>query len=128
MVLFKAEIKMRARQIERRRREEARNRGEKAPKRIAKQCQAQAAGEFIAEREEEARVQAKRDFRRKNPADFDAREKSSLLAAAESYRVRKQQILASIDAQLKDDIDPSTGLCSEPHLNLNKYCRNYTGW
>ena len=41
---------------------------------------------------------------------------------------RKIKILSELEQRLKDDIDMTTGLCSEPELNLNKFCVNYTGW
>ena len=102
--------------------------GEPAPKRIGKQCQAQARTDFIAEREHEARTQAKRDFRRKNPADFDKRERRAIEMANKKEAARRLTVLRELDQRLKDDIDMDTGLCSEPHLNLNKFCASYTGW
>ena len=124
----KAEIKLRARKIEKERREQAKMNGEPAPKRIGKQCQAQARTDFIAEREHEARTQAKRDFRRKNPADFDKRERRAIEMANKKEAARRLTVLRELDQRLKDDIDMDTGLCSEPHLNLNKFCASYTGW
>jgi hypothetical protein len=124
----KAEIKMRARNIEREKRNEYKARDERAPKKLSKQCYAQAQGEFVHEREEDARIQAIRTFRRSNPADFDKREQNSLAHAASTARKRFERMAAVKEQRLKDDIDENTGLCSEPELNLNPYCRDYTGW
>ncbi len=124
----KAEIKLRARKIEKDRRDQAKMNGEPAPKRIGKQCQAQARTDFIAEREQEARTQAKRDFRRKNPSNFDKRERKAIETANKKEAARRLTVLRELDQRLKDDIDMDTGLCSEPHLNLNKFCASYTGW
>ena len=41
---------------------------------------------------------------------------------------RNIQILSELEQRLNDHTDMTTGLCSEPELNLNKFCVNYTGW
>ena len=70
----------------------------------------------------------KRDFRRKNPHDFDKREFEAMEQAAQLADRRYTKVLSDRDKQLRDDIDESSGLCSEPELNLNPYCKMYTDW
>ena len=41
---------------------------------------------------------------------------------------RYTKVLSDRDKQLRDDIDESSGMCSEPELNLNPYCKMYTDW
>ena len=94
----------------------------------SKQANALAKQELTSERAEEARKQAVRDFRRKNTSNFEKRETKALEVAKKNAARRKIKILSELEQRLKDDIDMTTGLCSEPELNLNKFCVNYTGW
>jgi hypothetical protein len=124
----KAEVKMRSRDIERKMRDEAKEKGVKPDKKTSKIAFAKAQGTFVHEKEVEARKQAKRDFRRKNPHDFDKREFEAMEKAAQLADRRYTKVLSDRDKQLRDDIDESSGLCSEPELNLNPYCKMYTDW
>ena len=124
----KAEVKIRSRDIERKMRDEAKEKGEKPPKKTSKIAFAKAQGTYVHEKEVEARKQAKRDFRRKNPHDFDKREFEAMEQAAQLADRRYTKVLSDRDKQLRDDIDESSGLCSEPELNLNPYCKMYTDW
>ena len=125
----KREYKKRAGEIQKRRQEAAIARGEPKPKRLpSKQANALAKQEITGERAEEARKQAVRDFRRKNTSNFEKRETKAMEVAKKNAARRKIKILSELEQRLKDDIDMTTGLCSEPELNLNKFCVNYTGW
>ena len=57
------------------------------------------------------------------------RDVASYLEKAKKNNARRRlEVLQKLDQRLKDDIDMTTGLCSEPQLNVNKFCVNYTGW
>jgi hypothetical protein len=125
----KREYKKRATVIQNRRKEHALSKGEPKPKRLpAKEANALAKKELIRERCDDVRKQGIRDFRRKNTHKFEKREQKALETAKRSAAKRRLRVLEELEQRLKDDIDVQTGLCSEPHLNLNKYCASYTGW
>lgn len=125
----KRDYKKRATVIQNRRKEHAVNQGLPKPKRLpAKEANALAKKELTNEKAEGARKQAIRDFRRKNTNNFERREGKALKKATENSARRRLEVLQKLDQRLKDDIDMNTGLCSEPGLNLNKFCGNYTGW
>ena len=123
----KAEVKIRSRDIERKMRDQAKERRKSLTK-TSKIAFAKAQGTFVHEKEVEARKQAKRDFRRKNPHDFDKREFEAMERAGQLADRRYTKVLSDRDKQLRDDIDESSGMCSEPELNLNPYCKMYTDW
>ena len=124
----KAEVKIKSRDIEREMREAAKMAGEKAGSKTSKVAFAKAQASFVKEKEAEAKKQAKRDFRRLNPSDFDKREYEAMERASQMAEKRYAKMLVDRDKQLRDDIDESSGMCSEPELNLNAYCKMYTGW
>ena len=125
----KREYKKRATDIQNRRKEAALTRGEPKPKRLpAKEANALAKKELIRERAEDVRKQGIRDFRRKNTHKFERKETKAMEEAKKTAAKRRLRVLEEMEQRLKDDIDVQTGLCSEPNLNINKYCSNYTGW
>lgn len=125
----KREYKKRATEIQNRRKELALSKGEPKPKRLpAKEANELAKKELIRERADDVRKQSIRDFRRKNTHKFEKREKKALEEASKKASTRRLRVLEELEQRLKDDIDVQTGLCSEPHLNLNKFCSSYTGW
>jgi hypothetical protein len=125
----KAEVKIKSRDIERKMRDELKERGEKVKgAKVAKTALNKAKAAFVREKVIGAKKQAQRDFRRKNPADFDKREFEAMEKARDIAEKRYAKLLVDRDKQLRDDIDESSGMCSEPELNLNPYCKMYTGW
>ena len=125
----KAEVKIKSRDIERKMRDELKERGEEVKgAKVAKTALNKAKAAFVREKVIGAKKQAQRDFRRKNPADFDKREFEAMEKARDIAEKRYAKLLVDRDKQLRDDIDESSGMCSEPELNLNPYCKMYTGW